>query len=353
MAKLTQKKFSSKAEDNEIWYKSRAANLSYASYAINIFQFIMEYKISIENLYPHVYVSQLCQVFQKYGNILSARVEVNKTSVPSHKGYVSFDNLSSAQYAVKEMNGMSFIGKPMVVKMDLPGKSHYKISDSKIFVKNFDTNWDDCDFYKVFSKFGDVAEAKVFEVNGKSKGSGFVEFANHSSAKAAIKAMHNQLINNKKLIVEPYQIKEVVGPLPPTLEKAKELLEKSVQLNNLHVKNLPKEMTERELEVLFQPFGEIQSAIIKRDNSLVSKGFGFVCFTNAKDAELAKEKMNKCTYKSMVLEVNFNQKKEARQQYLRMVNTGGNVRKFNKEEESLPVYSNKNTLLSFSGKKKY
>lgn len=316
-------------------------------------QFIMQHTICIDNLYPYVYVSQLCKVFDKYGNILSARVEVNKTPVNTHKGYVSFDNLSSAQYAVKEMNGMGYLGKPMLVKMELPGKSNFKTSDTKVFVKNFDTNWDDCDFMRVFSKFGLVADAKVFEANGKSKGSGFVEFAESSAAKAAVKAMHNQLINDKKLIVEPYHLREVTGPLPPTIEIAKELLEKSVQLNNLHVKNLPKEMIENELYDLFSPFGKIESAIIARDKSGVSRGFGFVCFSNAKDAELAKGKINKCTYKDMVLEVNYNQKKEARQQYLRLVNTGENVRKFKKEEEFPPQYANKNTLLSFSGKKKY
>lgn len=313
----------------------------------------MQHTICIDNLSTHVYVAELCKVFEKYGNILSARIEFNKTPSSLHVGYISFDNPSSAQFAAKEMNGKKILGRPMYVKLDLTLEENPKAIYTKIFIKNFDTNWDECDLMKIFSKFGDVKDAKVYESNGKSRGSGFVKFANHSSANAAIQAMHNQLMNDKKLIVEPYVHNDVKSHPASTLENAKELLEKSVQLNNLHVKNLPKDTTDEELRNLFQPFGKIESVKIARDGRQMSKGFGFVCFTNAKDAGLAREKINKCSYNSKILEVNFNQKKEARQQYLHMINTDEKIRKFTHEQEDLPLRSSsKNTVMSFSAKRK-
>ena len=59
--------------------------------------------------------------------------------------------------------------------------------------------------------------------------------------------------------------------------------------NNVYVKGFPKDdtFTEDNLQELFQEFGEIQNAAIMRDGSGVSKGFGFVCFSETAGAEKA------------------------------------------------------------------
>lgn len=64
------------------------------------------------------------------------------------------------------------------------------------------------------------------------------------------------------------------------------------QFNNLYVKNFDKTFTERDLVGLFCKFGEITSAVIMKDDSNQSKGFGFVCFQNPESAKNALELMN-------------------------------------------------------------
>ena len=61
------------------------------------------------------------------------------------------------------------------------------------------------------------------------------------------------------------------------------------QFNNVYVKNFSKDPSfdEKSLEELFKPFGEISSSIIMRDGNGVSKGFGFICFTDPSAAEKA------------------------------------------------------------------
>ena len=71
---------------------------------------------------------------------------------------------------------------------------------------------------------------------------------------------------------------------------------------NLIVKNLPKELNDRELFEIFREYGEITKAIIASDGKFVtkrdengdivdkefiyeSKGFGFVCFKKTESAE--------------------------------------------------------------------
>jgi len=52
------------------------------------------------------------------------------------------------------------------------------------------------------------------------------------------------------------------------------------------VKHIPKDnFTDDELKIVFEPFGEIKSAIVLRDQNGASKGFGFVCFTKPEYAE--------------------------------------------------------------------
>ncbi|ESN91477.1 hypothetical protein HELRODRAFT_136459, partial [Helobdella robusta] len=59
----------------------------------------------------------------------------------------------------------------------------------------------------------------------------------------------------------------------------------------LHVSNIPFRYNETDLINLLQQFGPILEAeIISNDRG--SKGFGFATFANAKDAEMARLKLN-------------------------------------------------------------
>ena len=68
--------------------------------------------------------------------------------------------------------------------------------------------------------------------------------------------------------------------------------------NNLYVKNFPKKHDEEgqeqvfsddDLRKLFEPHGEIVSAVVMKDEEGKSKGFGFVCFKDSHDAKKALE----------------------------------------------------------------
>jgi len=61
----------------------------------------------------------------------------------------------------------------------------------------------------------------------------------------------------------------------------------------IYVGNLPFSVTQEKLKELFEPFGDIEEAIVISDRfSGRSKGFGFVTFTDKKDADKAIEGMN-------------------------------------------------------------
>lgn len=67
---------------------------------------------------------------------------------------------------------------------------------------------------------------------------------------------------------------------------------------NVFVKNFGEDLDEEKLGILFSKFGKVLSSVVMTDLEGKSKGFGFVSFENAGDAEHAVEQMNNSTIAS-------------------------------------------------------
>jgi len=96
---------------------------------------------------------------------------------------------------------------------------------------------------------------------------------------------------------------------------------------NLFVKNLDDEavVSQRDLEALFSPYGTITSTFLatyapKDDRTPpVSKGFGFVAFSRAQEAELAKDKLHGQVVGRKKIFVSYAEKKDDRHTRLRQL----------------------------------
>lgn len=80
-----------------------------------------------------------------------------------------------------------------------------------------------------------------------------------------------------------------VGEYVPKLDRDGTRLAKCN--NNLYVKNFSPEsgeegstFSDEQLRGLFEEFGEVSSAVVMRDAEGKSRGFGFVCFPDWRDA---------------------------------------------------------------------
>ncbi len=73
----------------------------------------------------------------------------------------------------------------------------------KLFIGNLPFSVDNAKLKEEFAKFGEVVSANiVFDKSSKrSKGFGFVEFANQDAAEAAINSMNEQEMGGRKLTV--------------------------------------------------------------------------------------------------------------------------------------------------------
>ena len=86
---------------------------------------------------------------------------------------------------------------------------------NKIYVGNLAWTMRDNELREVFSKFGEITEATVSmdKYSGKSKGFGFVTFAEEASAQQAIAEM-----NDKDLQGRPVKVTEA-QPMDPNRER--------------------------------------------------------------------------------------------------------------------------------------
>jgi len=122
---------------------------------------------------------------------------------------------------------------------------------------------DDAALLVLFSEFGEISMAKVVKdkATKKSLGYGFVKFVNEADACAAVESKNGFPMGHKKLKVS------IARPASEEIRNCK-----------LYVTNLPKEMTEKEVLDLFQPFGEIIECRVLKDHRNIanSKGVAFI-----------------------------------------------------------------------------
>ena|SRR3989337_2394971 len=87
----------------------------------------------------------------------------------------------------------------------------------KVYVGNLPWSVDDGKLESMFSEFGDITEATVLKdkFSGRSKGFGFVTFANDEDAKKAIAAMNDKDIEGRKLKVNEAKPFDPDAPRPP------------------------------------------------------------------------------------------------------------------------------------------
>ncbi len=88
--------------------------------------------------------------------------------------------------------------------------------------------------------------------------------------------------------------------------------------NRLFVGNLPWSVTSQSLKDLFSEFGEVTDAVVISDRATGrSRGFGFVTFVKAEDAEKAKDAMNNKEVDNRAIVVSVAKKREERTDNMR------------------------------------
>ena len=142
----------------------------------------------------------------------------------------------------------------------------------------------------------------VDPVNKKSKGYGFVTFADADDAQNARESFNGSVLKGKKIrveLAEPRRRQAAGGDKAPHNEtfdpqaSAEPWKSKNRQPPKLIVRNLPWTFKEPEqLANLFRSYGKVKFATLPKKQTGLSAGFGFVTLRGVKNAEKALEGVN-------------------------------------------------------------
>ncbi|KAI5123325.1 hypothetical protein M0805_001750 [Coniferiporia weirii] len=280
--------------------------------------------IFIKNLDEQIDHKALHDTFAAFGNVLSCKVATDEAGRSRGFGFVHYETAEAADTAIKAVNGMLLNDKKVYVGHYISKKERQahideqKAQYTNLYVKNLDPEVTEEEFLELFSRYGKVTSAVVqMDVDGKSKGFGFVNFESHEGAQAAVEALHDGEHNGRKLFVSRAQKKaEREEELRRSYEMAKMEKLSKYQGVNLYIKNLEDDMDDDKLRTEFEPFGAITSCKIMRDEKGASKGFGFVCYSSPEEATKAVAEMNNKMLGTKPLYVSLAQRREVRRQQL-------------------------------------
>eukprot|EP00124_Ichthyophonus_hoferi_P004746 Ihof_evm2s565 gene=Ihof_evmTU2s565 len=236
----------------------------------------------VGDLHQDVTEALLFEVFNAVGPVASIRVcrdAITRRSLGY--AYVNFHSPVDAERALDTMNYTDIKDRPCRIMWSQRDPAVRRSGAGNVFIKNLDKQIDNKALFDTFSAFGNILSCKVVEDENGSKGYGFVHFETEEFANQAIVKVNGMLLNGKKVFV---------GRFIPKKERME--VGDAIKYNNVFVKGLPEDMTDEKLKEIFAVGGNIQSAVIMRDEAGKSKGFGFVCFETPEGAQAGVEAVN-------------------------------------------------------------
>eukprot|EP00914_Ancora_sagittata_P023429 GHVO01046374.1.p1 GENE.GHVO01046374.1~~GHVO01046374.1.p1 ORF type:complete len:613 (+),score=90.51 GHVO01046374.1:136-1974(+) len=266
--------------------------------------------VFVKNLDKSIDNKALYDTFSLFGNILSCKVATDDQSRSLGYGFIHFESAESARTSIERVNNMQIGNKTVFVGHFVRKSERTNTTDERftnIYIKNIPTEWTEEMMKEMFVKFGEVTSA-VLKQDSKGRPFGFVNFADHQSARESIDALNGKKTTDTGVVeddegdaadeainrlfvgramtkAERHSVlKHRAGPTTDRTQKHRGV--------NLYIKNLDEAVDDGKVYEAFSPFGEVVSAKVMRDGNGRSRGFGFVCFETAEAATNAVAEMH-------------------------------------------------------------
>jgi len=245
----------------------------------------------VGDLKPEVTEARLFKIFSAVGPVASIRVCRDAVTRKSLKyAYVNFHSVDDAARAIETMNYTHIEGHPCRIMRSQRNPSIRKAGIGNIFVKNLDPTIDNKTLSDTFSMFGDILSCKVqTDLQGVSRGYGFVHYSNQESADRAVEKVNGMDIAGKKVYVAHFKSKKVAAQTQTMVYPDGANVRRT--FTNVFIKNMPPDWDEKNMTDLAGQCGLINSSYIKTDNKTGRK-FGAVNFAEPENATKCIEKLN-------------------------------------------------------------
>ncbi|KAK2002449.1 CC1-like family splicing factor [Colletotrichum falcatum] len=159
-----------------------------------------------------------------------------------------------------------------------------------VFVQQLAARLRTRDLKAFFEKVGPVTEAQIVKdrISQRSKGVGYVEFKNEDSVAQALQLTGQKLLGIPIIV----QMTEAEKNRQVRTTETATAHPNSIPFHRLYVGNIHFNVTEQDLQAVFEPFGELEFVQLQKDDNGRSRGYGFVQYREASQAREALEKMN-------------------------------------------------------------
>ncbi|XVE78884.1 hypothetical protein DITRI_Ditri14bG0014000 [Diplodiscus trichospermus] len=274
--------------------------------------------------------SYLNSCFAHTGELVSIKIIRNKiTGQPEGYGFVEFVSHAAAERILQTYNGTPMPGTDQMFRLNWasfgigerrtdPGPEH------SIFVGDLAPDVTDYLLQETFrAHYPSVRGAKVVTDpnTGRSKGYGFVKFADETERNRAMTEMNGVYCSTRAMRIsaatpkkttafqQQYAVAKAVYPVPAYTTPVQVLPPDNDNTNTtIFVGNLDPNITEEELKQFFLPLGEIVYVKIP-----AAKGCGFVQFATRTSAEEAIQRMQGQMIGQQVVRISWGRSPTAKQ----------------------------------------
>eukprot|EP00055_Hartaetosiga_balthica_P012375 m.59881 g.59881 ORF g.59881 m.59881 type:complete len:617 (+) comp7925_c0_seq8:297-2147(+) len=303
-------------------------------------------KVIINYLPTSVSESDLFDMFSSFGKITSHVLMRNRgTGQSLGYGFIEYENGESATKAIDQRNGIIHEDKRLKVSYARP--SGVKITRCNLFVKGLPKSITGETFRAMFSQYGEIVSTRLLtSKEGDLKGTGFVRYANRSSATEAIKGLNGTKTENDdddSLLTVKFAD---ASPSSSPLEKTRNPTPQQTSIpgrsryNNknsnystlttpqhyyyaadmelhipssaitpqgicLFVLNFPSYWKESDLVRAFSKYGSVSACAIKNKFKQSGKLYCFLTMTNGVEAMAAIDSLNGALIEGYSIQVNF------------------------------------------------
>ena len=250
--------------------------------------------ILVQNLPKSIPETRIRQFFRDCGTINSLKV---LRESDSSSATVEFEDKDSA-LAAQTRDGKDFEDHELRIQLG---------SGSTIFVANYPPTADESHMRSLFSRFGDIVDIRFpslkFDTHRRFC---YIQFKHVSQAKAAVNALDGNIVGEEGLKL---QVK-ISNPL-----EKKDRTGATAEGRELFVRNVHWDSSEQDIKALFSAHGTVESVRLPRNINGKSKGFCYVTFSSASEAQTAIVALNGTNYLSRTLTIEIaNAKKIAKRQ---------------------------------------
>jgi nucleolin len=204
----------------------------------------------------------------------------------------SDDSASEKEEAPSKKRKAETAAEPVVKKIKAEEPAVGEEGVKNLFVGSLSWNVDEDWLRRSFEGFGEITGCRVISdrETGRSKGFGYVEFANAADAAKAQKEMHESELDGRTLNVDF----STPRAKPDGNDRANKFGDKrSAPAPTLFLGNLSFECTNDAIQEIFAEYGNITRVSLPTDRDTGSlKGFGYVDFSSTEEATAALEALN-------------------------------------------------------------